>query len=116
MHNQPYFVCLYSFVVGLTNLLETSDGEKVGQQRFSAWSGIPQASLRSPASFRPGIIPTMHEINVGESQHGSTTAMGFAQCDCFAALGFLTARFARNWDFRRIPRKILGSRRDVVPW
>jgi hypothetical protein len=73
-----------------------------GQELFSPWSGIPQASLRSPATFRPGIIPTLHEPNVGESQHGSTAAMGFAQCVRFAALGFPTARFARYWDFPKI--------------
>jgi hypothetical protein len=77
----------------------------VGQELSSPWSGIPQASLRSPASLRPGIIPTLHEPNVGESQHGSTTAMGFAQCVHFAALGFPTAPVARCWDFPKIARK-----------
>jgi hypothetical protein len=67
----------------------------VGQNFCSPWSSILQVSLRSPTSFRPGIIPTLHpnEPNV-ESQHSSTRAMSFAQCDGFAALGFRFASLA----------------------
>jgi hypothetical protein len=83
---------------------------------FQPWSGIPRASLRSPALLRPGIIPTLHELNVGESQHGSTKGLGFAQRLRPATLGFLSARFARSWDLRKIARKLFGSHWDEVPW
>jgi hypothetical protein len=66
------------------------------------------------ASFRSGIIKTLHQPNVGKSQQCPSTALGFAHCLRSATLGFPSTRIARHWDFRIVSRKMLGSRWDEV--